>query len=156
MVNVVSFFSARDKEVVAISNPFQAISSRHRHFNTCLFHVSSFFKFCNGVEEHYLNLHFSSLTNIIICRFILNLRQVKVPGNNCANTWLSSLRFVGNAGESLQFDDDQEDHIGADFSPHCAQGQEPVSPRILLTDVNQLESAVGHDCSTRLVSSICL
>ena len=47
----------------------------------------------------------SRLTPIIICRFILNLRQVKSPGNS----WVSgsgrslSLRFVGNAGESLRF-----------------------------------------------------
>ena len=47
----------------------------------------------------------SRLTSIIICRFILNLRQVKSPGDS----WVSgsgrslSLRFVGNAGEPLRF-----------------------------------------------------
>ena len=51
------------------------------------------------------------LTPVIICRFTLNLRQVKSPGSS----WISgsqsaSLRFVGNVGGSLHFggDDEQE------------------------------------------------
>ncbi|KAI0084424.1 hypothetical protein BDY19DRAFT_997774 [Irpex rosettiformis] len=52
---------------------------------------------------------FDTLQPIIVCRFILNLRQVKPAGSS----WISgnqsgSLRFVGNAGESLRFGADEE------------------------------------------------
>ncbi|KAI0769558.1 hypothetical protein BC629DRAFT_1442237 [Irpex lacteus] len=52
---------------------------------------------------------FQILPPIIVCRFFLNLRQVKPAGNS----WVSgnqshSLRFVGNMGESLQFGEDEE------------------------------------------------
>ena len=52
-----------------------------------------------------------SFTPIIICRFTLNLRQVKPSSSSWASgNQSASLRFVGNAGESLQFggDDDEE------------------------------------------------
>ncbi|KAI0083914.1 hypothetical protein BDY19DRAFT_998115 [Irpex rosettiformis] len=52
---------------------------------------------------------FETLQPLIVCRFILNLRQVKSAGSS----WISgsqsgSLRFVGNAGESLQFGADEK------------------------------------------------
>ena len=63
-------------------------------------------------------------TPIIICRFILDLRQVKVSDSSQnSRTQPSSIQFVGNAGESLQFEDDgheEELSIQADDfdSPH--------------------------------------
>ncbi|KAI0086788.1 hypothetical protein BDY19DRAFT_328976 [Irpex rosettiformis] len=50
-----------------------------------------------------------TLPPIIVCRFILNLRQVQPAGSS----WISgsqsaSLRFAGNAGELLQFGADEE------------------------------------------------
>ena len=63
-------------------------------------------------------------TPIIICRFILDLRQVKVSDSSQnSRTQPSSIRFVGNAGESLQFEDDGDEEelsIHADDfdSPH--------------------------------------
>lgn len=52
----------------------------------------------------------SSLPPLVVCRFILNLRQVKPAGSS----WISgnqshSLRCVGNMGESLQFGELDED-----------------------------------------------
>lgn len=52
----------------------------------------------------------SSLPPLVVCRFILNLRQVKPAGS----FWIfgnqsHSLRFVGNMGESLQFGELDED-----------------------------------------------
>ncbi|KAI0086731.1 hypothetical protein BDY19DRAFT_907923 [Irpex rosettiformis] len=52
---------------------------------------------------------FDTLPPLIVCRFILNLRQVKPAGSS----WISgnqsgSLRFVGNAGEPLRFGADEE------------------------------------------------
>ena len=46
----------------------------------------------------------------MICRFTLDLRLVSPPGSS----WVSgnqsaSLRFVGNAGESLRFGPDQDE-----------------------------------------------
>ena len=63
-------------------------------------------------------------TPIIICRFILDLRQVKVSDSSQnSGTQPSSIRFVGNAGESLQFEDDGDEeelsNRADDFdSPH--------------------------------------
>ena len=63
-------------------------------------------------------------TPIIICRFTLDLRQVKSPGSS----WISgsqsaSLRFVGNAGGSLHFvgDDDEEGEEDAVEQPNQAE-----------------------------------
>ena len=53
-----------------------------------------------------------SLTPIIICRFTLDLRQVSLPrGASLSSKHSVSLRFVGNAGGSLQFgaDEGEED-----------------------------------------------
>lgn len=48
---------------------------------------------------------------IIICRFILNLRQVQSGGASCSSgsNKSISLRFVGNVGQSLQFGSDDTD-----------------------------------------------
>ncbi len=52
-----------------------------------------------------------SLPPIIICRFILNLRQVQPGGASCSSgsNKSISLRFVGNVGQSLQFGPDDTD-----------------------------------------------
>ncbi|KAI0769533.1 hypothetical protein BC629DRAFT_1442216 [Irpex lacteus] len=50
---------------------------------------------------------------MVICRFILNLRQIEPAGSSWASGNKSiSLRFVGNMGESLQFGN--RDEIGGD------------------------------------------
>ena len=63
-----------------------------------------------STREHNLTCHTHSITPIIICRFTLDLRQVKLPGSS----WVSgnqsaSLRFVGNAGGSLRFGPDEDE-----------------------------------------------
>ena len=70
-------------------------------------------------------MFYFSITPIIICRFTLDLRQVKSPGSS----WVSgnqsaSLRFVGNAGGSLHFggDDDEEGEEDAVDQPGQAEG----------------------------------
>lgn len=43
------------------------------------------------------------MTPIIICRFILNLRQVKTTdSSSVSGNQLTKLRFVGNIGQSLE------------------------------------------------------
>ena len=60
----------------------------------------------------------SSLSPIIICRFILDLRQVEpISGNSQTSGSVdrsATLRFVGNAGGSLRLreDDEDEDDLG--------------------------------------------
>lgn len=84
-----------------------------------------------------------SLPPIIVCRFILNLRQVKHAGSS----WVSgdqshSLKFVGNMGQSLQFGEDQEedDRLGGDehtteFGDLPEAGAEPQN--LNLVQVNE-------------------
>ncbi|KAI0086742.1 hypothetical protein BDY19DRAFT_995495 [Irpex rosettiformis] len=67
-----------------------------------------------------------TLPSLIVCRFVLNLRQVKPAGNS----WISgsqsiSLRFVGNAGELLQFGSDEEEKKQDHFPGCSAQAEEP-------------------------------
>lgn len=51
-----------------------------------------------------------SIPPIAVCRFILNLRQVKPAGDSTIyDNQSHSLRFVGNMGESLQFGDIEEE-----------------------------------------------
>ncbi|KAI0093015.1 hypothetical protein BDY19DRAFT_989699 [Irpex rosettiformis] len=69
---------------------------------------------------------FDVLPAIIVCRFILNLRQVK-PAES---SWISgsqsgSLRFVGNAGESLRFGADEEDAEEENIVEDASEAREP-------------------------------
>ena len=60
-----------------------------------------------------------SFTPIIICRFILNLRQVKplAESSEVSDNQFTSVRFVGNAGEPLrsgvesEFDEEYTVHV---------------------------------------------
>ena len=81
----------------------------------------------SSTHEHNLISYTHSFTPIIICRFTLNLRQVKSPGSS----WVSgrqsaSLRFVGNAGGSLQFGLDQDEE--EDVIEHLTQAEMFDSP----------------------------
>lgn len=51
---------------------------------------------------------------IIMCRFILNLRQIKPAGNSWIDNQSHSLRFVGNLGQSLQFGGNEDGEGGED------------------------------------------
>ena len=52
-------------------------------------------------------MFYFSITPIIICRFTLDLRQVKSPGSSwVSGSQSASLRFVGNAGGLLHFGGD--------------------------------------------------
>ncbi|KAI0084418.1 hypothetical protein BDY19DRAFT_997771 [Irpex rosettiformis] len=62
---------------------------------------------------------------IIVCRFILNLRQVKPAGISCISSNQSAsvgIRFAGNAGESLKFGEDDE--LEDDFVERSAHAEE--------------------------------
>ncbi|KAI0086733.1 hypothetical protein BDY19DRAFT_995486 [Irpex rosettiformis] len=70
---------------------------------------------------------FEILPPLIVYRFILNLRQVKPAGSS----WVSgnqsgSLRFVGNAGESLRFGADEEpEEEEENAAERLAEAEEP-------------------------------
>ncbi|KAI0086790.1 hypothetical protein BDY19DRAFT_329647 [Irpex rosettiformis] len=72
---------------------------------------------------------FETVPQIIICRFILSLRKVEPPAGN-SESWASShchsvsLRFVGNAGESLQFDADSEEEEEFNFDEDYVHAEE--------------------------------
>ncbi|KAI0086576.1 hypothetical protein BDY19DRAFT_995862 [Irpex rosettiformis] len=54
--------------------------------------------------------YYTTLTPIIICRFILNLRYTKPSGSSYpSNSNSASYRFTGNMGESLSIVGDEED-----------------------------------------------
>ena len=91
----------------------------------CIFRVSFWKCQCVSLSthEHKLTCYTRSFTPIIICRFTLDLRQVKSPDSS----WLSgsqsaSLRFVGNAGGSLRFGPD-EDEEGEEDVEQFAQAE---------------------------------
>lgn len=83
-----------------------------------------------------------SIPPLIICRFILDLRQVKPAGSS----WVSgnqsqSLRFVGNMGETLQFggDDDEDNELVGDEHP----AQAGILPDITIVVDNLDQSKEG-------------
>ena len=70
---------------------------------------------------------------MIICRFTLDLRQVKSSGSSWASGDQSvSLRFVGNAGGSLRFGVDEEEEFEEDGIEQPSQAQE--EPDVSITD----------------------
>ena len=92
-------------------------------------------------------------TPIIICRFTLNLRQVKSPGSS----WVSgdqsaSLRFVGNAGGSLQFGPDDDEEGEEDGGKHLRVSRVEMSsiPSVAEEDDGGLASDGG--CTAECVS----
>lgn len=67
-----------------------------------------------------LTKHAHSFPSMIVCHFILSLRQIEPAGRSWASGNQShSLRFVGNMGQSLQFggegaDKEEEDIAGVE------------------------------------------
>ncbi|KAI0769499.1 hypothetical protein BC629DRAFT_1725031 [Irpex lacteus] len=62
---------------------------------------------------------FEVLLPLIVCRFILHLRQPKLAGTAAGSSWASgnqsfSVRFVGNAGNALQIGEEDEEEY---FTP---------------------------------------
>ena len=92
---------------------------------------------------------------MIICHFILNLRQLQVPGGSRANTQLevSSLQFVGNAGESLAYEaSDVEDHLlEANFDEHSSLDGEQASLDGLSADGVNVGRSVSQDSNDTIV-----
>ena len=83
-------------------------------------------------------LFYRSVTPIIVCRFILNLRQANPSGTSrLSDNQSVSLRFVGNAGESLRFGRDEDEEM-----------EVPVGTAEHLTDVQRSGdvSTGGEDC----------
>ena len=74
--------------------------------------------------EPNLICHTYSFPPIIICRFILDLRQVIAAGSSrFSGNQSASLRFVGNAGESLQFGSDEDEEHEKKVSGYLSQAQ---------------------------------
>lgn len=70
-----------------------------------------------------------------MCRFILNLRQVRPAGSSFIDGEQSvSLRFMGNMGESLHFGGEEEDG-NLDHCSSCVEDS-PNAAVDLLTDAN--------------------
>ncbi|KAI0086727.1 hypothetical protein BDY19DRAFT_995482 [Irpex rosettiformis] len=98
---------------------------------------------------------FENLLPLIVCRFILNLRQVKPAGSSwISGTQSGSLRFVGNAGESLRFGAEEEEENAAE------RLTEAEEPDVVAQDIiDSGEDIAGYDInfdgsfSARLVLS---
>lgn len=111
----------------------------------------------NSVSIHTNSQYRYSMPPIIMCRFILNLRQIKPAGNSWIDNQSHSLRFVGNLGQSLQFggnedgeggedDDDIEFETapaGADVSFSTTRATGPI-------EVTGMDEDLGHDYDTDL------
>ncbi|KAI0769540.1 hypothetical protein BC629DRAFT_1595854 [Irpex lacteus] len=94
---------------------------------------------------------FNVIPPIIVCRFILNLRQVKHAGSSWVSGGQShSLRFVGNMGQSLQFGEDEQEEIEL-------EGEEPAAvletvPELATEASNSDEANEGEvDCGIQEV-----
>ncbi|KAI0086736.1 hypothetical protein BDY19DRAFT_995489 [Irpex rosettiformis] len=87
---------------------------------------------------------FETLPPLIICRFILNLRQVKPAGSS----WISGSqsgthRFAGNAGESLQLGvGDEPEEEEENVVERSAVAEEPGVTAQHISDSN--EGIAGH------------
>ena len=97
-------------------------------------------------------MFYFSITPIIICRFTLDLRQVKSPGSS----WISgnqsaSLRFVGNAGGSLHFGGDDEEEGEEDVVGQPGQAEGSGVP-IEYKEEDVSMSVTGHHSATQSVS----
>ncbi len=88
----------------------------------------------------------NSLPSIIICRFLLNLRQVKPAGSS----WISGsksggIRVIGNMGQSLQTigeepADEEEEHTTDPLSVNPEETHSPPG-----TTAPHGEHKVNHD-----------
>lgn len=83
-----------------------------------------------------------SLPPIIICRFILNLRQISPVGSSwTSGNESTSIRFVGNMGESLQFGAGEEDEDG--LYEHSAQ--DGILPDVMAATETPIEGNFVDD-----------
>lgn len=74
-------------------------------------------------------MHTLSLPAMIVCRFILNLRQIEPAGSSWASGNKSvSLRFVGNLGQPLQIGIDNDEPEDDDLEVYG--GDVPLEPAI--------------------------
>ncbi len=74
-------------------------------------------------------MHIFSLPAMIVCRFILNLRQIEPAGSSWASGNKSvSLRFVGNLGQPLQIGIDNDEPEDDDLEVYG--GDVPLEPTI--------------------------
>ena len=89
--------------------------------------------------------HTHSITPIIICRFILHLRQFKP----CCSSWVSgnqsaSIRFVGNAGGSLQFGPDEDEEGEEAVGEYLSRDESSV---IHIIDADKDGGICNGDCT---------
>ena len=120
-----------------IASPFVATSVRVFHQLT--------------PDSHTLHLPLYSAIPIIICRFILNLRQVKPPGNSWASSGdqTLSLRYAGEMGGSLHFSTDKESE---DIDAPIAQDEESSDLEVLAATA--VEERSEHDMTIEWVSHV--
>lgn len=104
-----------------------------------------------------------SITPILICRFIMQLRDIALNEGTSDNgrTW-SSIRFVGNMGEDLRAPgEDEDEERWDDELPHDPEEQQEGSNNATSSsefEREALDHGVGGDevsipyCCTRLWS----
>ena len=109
-----------------------------------------------STREHNLTCHTHSITPIIICRFTLDLRQVKFPGSSCFSGNQSvSLRFVGNAGGSLRFGPDEDEEGEEDGDEHISErffSQIVEISGVPIADKEEHVDTASNGCAAKLVS----
>lgn len=100
-----------------------------------------------------------SVSPMIVCHFILNLRQIEPAGSSWASANQShSLRFVGNMGQSLQFGDEdangeEEDMPGVEgTSAEAGVSSWPEITTEAAEDMEVNEDYVGRNDDAEQVS----
>lgn len=136
--NVVSLPFAVDARMTADHCTRVVIASyvRSRHCRPLFRHVGVHFSntIKNSLTENYFRV-----PPLIICRFILNLRQIDVAeGSSVVSTQSHSIRFVGNMGQSLQFGDEGEDGIRDEDAPGSDSDAPSAVAQLIVTRVPNL------------------
>lgn len=86
---------------------------------------------------------------VIVCRFILNLRQIDYSGDSIiSGDQTFSLRFVGSLGEPLQTSTDDE-LADEGYDEHVAQGMRPRRTDTATVEAGK-EGLAGHTDSAAL------
>ncbi len=124
------------ENIVSLDTEYQNKSNSYVHLHpassahngchrACFRHVGNPFH----IRISALTKYICSFPPMIVCHFILSLRQIKPAGSSWASCNQSrSLRFVGNMGQSLQFGGEAEHNEDDLIESEATSAEFDVSP----------------------------
>ncbi|KAI0769536.1 hypothetical protein BC629DRAFT_790149 [Irpex lacteus] len=98
-------------------------------------------------DMNLLGALFSVLPSIIVCRFILNLRQIEPAGSSWASGSHSvSLRFVGNMGQSLRIAGEEEGEDEDELHTELDTANAGLSPESNVETIVEAHGDAAGNC----------